>query len=184
MTEEQIQKLSEDKAIEAGYIQSDKEYFETTHWTQHNIYKEGVVEGYKTAMLQGDVSECENKYKQLEQHFKVLEYSYNACFEELTKLKTKVEPDISEDVEDAANSYSIKEHGIGNDKQYERGYCYNGFIAGAEWQRQRPVPTVDEDKDEDEFWNKVGAILNSSVSFSMYPKYLATLKQQFSITRK
>ncbi len=45
---------------------------------------------------------------------------------------------------------------------------------------QQPIPTVDED----ELWNKVGEILNGSISFSMYPKYLETLKQQFSITRK
>jgi hypothetical protein len=30
----------------------------------------------------------------------------------------------------AANDYAINEHGIENDKQYERGYSYNGFIAG------------------------------------------------------
>lgn len=53
MTKEQIQKLAEEKAIEAGYPKSDKESFETTFWTQHNIYKKGVVEGYKAAMLQG-----------------------------------------------------------------------------------------------------------------------------------
>lgn len=97
-------------------------------------------------------------------------------------MKAFEQPDIREDVEKAAesaNGYSV--FAKGGDK-------YNsfneGFKCGAEWQSQQPIPTVDEDKDEDEFWNKVGAILNGSVSFSMYPKYLATLKQQFSITRK
>ena len=43
--------MAELSAIDAGYPQSDKESFETTYWTQHNIYVEGflkAMELYRT----------------------------------------------------------------------------------------------------------------------------------------
>lgn len=276
MTEEQIQKLSEDKAIEAGYIQSDKEYFETTHWTQHNIYKDGVIEGYKAALknksdveelnyygwakdgmkenpknippedvfiLRSDVIDLQNKVSDEEKQarridllepintIKDLLYEYGKHFNNFYKsgnpypgfsgntdiecvdefldgikdepffkqenkvsdisADTKIEADISEDVEDEYElllmiKYEIQkaERLISASKCIEAHKNILNLVSIKRKQRVEPIPTVDEDKDEDEFWNKVGAILNGSVSFSMYPKYLATLKQQFSITRK
>lgn len=109
------------------------------------------------------------------------------------------QPDISEDVEtDLEKDLSDEEfNNIANasyslfpilTKEYKADMVsfQHGFEIGYKYKNRELAhkPTVDEDKDEDEFWNKVGAILNGSVSFSMYPKYLATLKQQFSITRK
>lgn len=34
------------------------------------------------------------------------------------------------DVDVLANNYAVQEHGIDNNKQYQRGYSYNGFIEG------------------------------------------------------
>jgi hypothetical protein len=43
-----VEKLAEEAAINEGYPMSDKTRFETTYWTQHNIYKEGFISGYKS----------------------------------------------------------------------------------------------------------------------------------------
>ena len=90
------------------------------------------------------------------------------------------QPDISEDVWKAAEKH-LTNLGIANTGGFTSRTILNSFKAGAKWQSQQPMPTVGEDN----LWNEVGAILNNrAVSFTMYPKYLATLKKQFSITRK
>lgn len=140
------------------------------------------------AYEQPDISECENKYKQLEQHYKVLEYSYNACFEELTKLKTKIEPDISEDVEKAAENYAnaVYPHKEQTDSYFDnvKNYLSIGFIAGAEYQSQQPIPTVDEDAYLEVLKISMGYDKNHPVIGPTITKRVDRLKEQFSITRK
>lgn len=89
-----------------------------------------------------------------------------------------------DDLKQAARRYAQDNYRNYNDEfeGLEQAYKEGAKSDAAKqyWKSQQPIPTVDED----ELWNKVGEILNGSISFSMYPKYLETLKQQFSITRK
>ena len=52
--EQTLEEMAEKMAIDEGYPQSDKEHFETTYWTQHNIYAKGFIAGAKA--MQGNSS--------------------------------------------------------------------------------------------------------------------------------
>lgn len=55
------------------------------------------------------------------------------------------QPDISEDVRKAAEKY-LTDLGIANTGMFTSRTMLKTFEAGAEWQSQQPIPTVDEDE--------------------------------------